>query len=219
MKSKVINKMRAGLRSWMRDWGGVLTLGMGLFFIGYVFWIFVIKPSEEVNILVTDCAQPLVSLGMTLLAWRASRQRALDIRKRRAWKILTIAFLLYTVGNVMWAYYELVVGVDLAVTWADVPYLLYYPICLVGLLTFPLGRAGRSRLTFALDAGTVMLGAAIVIWYLVLRPVALAEHASSLETMVTLAYPVANTVLLFGVIAMRDAEIALEQEPARRRDR
>jgi PAS domain S-box-containing protein len=202
MNNETINKVRVGLRLWLRDWGGVLTLGMGLFFIGYVFWIFVIKPADQVNTLVTDCAQPLLSLGMTLLAWRASRQQALGIRKQRAWKILTIAFLVYTVGNVMWAYYELVVGGDLAVTWADVPYLFYYPICLVGLLSFPLGRAGRSRLTFALDGGTVMLGATIVIWYLVLRPVALAEHSSSLETAVALAYPVANTVLLFGVIAV-----------------
>ncbi len=190
------------VKPWVLDWGGVLTIAMGVLFLCYVAWLVLIRPADNVNTLVTDCLQPLISFGMTLLAWRASRQKALDSRQRRAWQILTFSFLLYTTGNVMWAYYELVVRQDVAVTWADVPYLLYYPFCLTGLLTFPLGRAGRSRLTFALDAGTVMLGAAIVIWYLILRPVALAEHASSLETAVTLAYPVANTVLLFGVIAV-----------------
>src|SRR6185503_14180142 len=175
---------------------------LGIFFIGYVAWIFLFHPAEGSKILVTDIAQPLISLSMTALAWRASRQQTLDARKRRAWGILAIAFLMYVIGNTLWAYYELGLGEDLAVSWADVPYLMYYPICLIGLLTFPMGRAGRSRLTFALDAGTVMLGASIVIWYLVLRPVALAEHVSTLEAVVTLTYPASNMVLLFGVIAV-----------------
>jgi len=189
-------------RSWTSDWGGVLTIVLGIFFIGYVAWIFLFHPAEGSKILVTDIAQPLISLSMTALAWRASRQQTLDAKKRRAWGILAIAFLMYVIGNTLWAYYELGLGEDLAVSWADVPYLMYYPICLIGLLTFPMGRAGRSRLTFALDAGTVMLGASIVIWYLVLRPVALAEHVSTLEAVVTLTYPASNMVLLFGVIAV-----------------
>ncbi|MGZ5481648.1 MAG: ATP-binding protein [Pyrinomonadaceae bacterium] len=195
-------KVAAAIRSWAGDWGGMLTIALGVFFLGYVFWIYFIQPSEDNKILVTDLAQPLITLAMTILAWRASRQKNLDIRKRRAWRILSAAFLTYFAGNVMWAYYELGLGLDLAVSWADVPYLMYYPICLVGLLTFPLGRAGRSRLTFSLDAGTVMLGAGILIWYFVLRPVAQAEHVSTLESFVTLAYPTGNTVLLFGVIAV-----------------
>jgi PAS domain S-box-containing protein len=197
-----VQKFAAATRSWARDWGGLLTIVLGVLFIVYVVWLFLLHPTEEHKTLVTDIAQPIVSLGMTILAWRASRQPAVNLRERRAWKILTIGFLMYFIGNVMWAYYELGGGEDLAVTWADVPYLIHYPICLAGLLSFPLGRSGRSRFTFALDAGTVMLGAAIVIWYLVLRPVALGQHVSSLETAVTLAYPVGNTVLLFGVVAV-----------------
>ena len=192
----------AAVRSWASDWGGLLTMAMAIFSVCYVFWIYLLHPSEEHKTLVTDIVQSIFSLGMTILAWRASRQPALNLRKRRVWQLFTIAFFMYFVGNVVWAYYDLGVGEGLAVTWADVPYLMYYPICLAGLLMFPSGRAGRSRLTFGLDAGTVMLSATIVIWYLVLRPVALAQHVSSLETVITLAYPVGNTVLLFGVIAL-----------------
>jgi PAS domain S-box-containing protein len=204
MSHKLINsgQLRAALRSWTGDWGGRLTVIFGLFFIYYVCWILLIQPPEQYKILVTDIAQPLVSLGMTILAWRASRHPSLEAKKRRAWRILTIAFLMYFIGNIAWGYYELIAGQSPSVSWADVPYLLYYPICLTALLSFPLERAGKTRLTFALDAGTVMLGATIVIWYLILRPVALAEYSGTLETVVTLAYPVSNTVLLFGVIAV-----------------
>ncbi|MGZ8842049.1 MAG: ATP-binding protein [Pyrinomonadaceae bacterium] len=204
MKTKLIsiNRMRSAWLSWTSDWAGWLTTLMSLFCISYVGWIFLGNPSEENKTLVTDIAQPLITVGVTILAWRASRQSALDIKKRKAWRILAVAFFFYTIGNFTWSYFELILGLDLAVSWADPFYLLYYPICLWGLLTFPLGRAGRSRLTLALDAGTVMLGAAIVIWYVVLRPVASAEHVSTLEAVVTLAFPVSNTVLLFGVIAV-----------------
>ena len=197
-----IAKARASLRSWSHDWGSFLTVCSGLFVIFYFFWIFLVQPAEEYKKIVTDIAQPVISLFMTMLAWRASRHPALDIRQRRAWKVLTLAFLMYCLGNAIWGYLEVFAGLTLAVSLADVPYLAYYPICLIGLLLFPLDRAGRSRLTFALDAGTVMLGATIVIWYLILRPVALAQYPNVLETVVTVAYPVANTVLLFGVITV-----------------
>jgi PAS domain S-box-containing protein len=204
MNTERINRrdLSIAMRSWVSDWGGVLIIGLVVFYLGYVFWLLLLNPSEEQSKLITDIAQPVFSLAMTILAWRASRQSMLELRKQRAWQLLTVAFAMYFIGNTMWAYFELGAHEDLAVTWADIPYLMYYPICLGGLLAFPLTRAGRSRLTFALDSGTVMLGATILIWYLVLRPVALAQHTSSLETMVTLAYPVSNTVLLFGVIAV-----------------
>jgi hypothetical protein len=156
--------LRSALRSWTGDWGGRLTVFSGLFFIYYACWIWLVQPTEQYKILVTDIAQPLVSLSMTILAWRASRHPNLEVKKRRAWKILTVAFLMYFIGNVAWGYYELVVGQSPSVSWADVPYLMYYPICLTALLSFPLGRAGKTRLTFALDAGTVMLGATVVVW-------------------------------------------------------
>jgi PAS domain S-box-containing protein len=190
------------LRSWHSDWGGALTTALGLLFVSYVVWKFFFNPTEAHKVLITDITQPIVSLCMTILAFRASLQKSLDLKKRRAWTIIAIAFLMYFIGNMMWGYYELIVGAELSVTFADIPYLFYYPICLAGLLTFPMKRDNRSKLTFALDAGTVMLGAGLIIWYLILRPVAQAEHTSSLEAVVTLAYPVSNIVLLFGVVAV-----------------
>ncbi|MFS8084725.1 MAG: hypothetical protein ACMG6H_03780, partial [Acidobacteriota bacterium] len=62
-----MNETLTGLRSWTRDWGGLLTIGMGLFFVYYVLWIFLIQSTDEHKVLVTDIAQPLISLGMTIL--------------------------------------------------------------------------------------------------------------------------------------------------------
>jgi len=188
--------------SWLRDWGGLLTIALAIVMVSFLSLLLFSGASADHKTLVTDLVQPLLSLGMTILAFRASRQQALDSRTRRAWTILAIAFFVYFAANLTWFYYEIFIGSDLAVTWADPIYLAYYPIALTGLLAFPVARSGRSRLTLALDVGTVMVGASMVIWYLILRPIALAEQTSTLETLVTVAYPVGNTVLLFGVVAL-----------------
>jgi hypothetical protein len=191
------------LRRWTRDWGGVLTILFGLWTVGYVLWLSFSGSDSDFKSLVTDAAMPAISLVMTALAWRASRHEALDARVRRAWRIVAVAFSAYFLGNTLWFYYEIVLGQQPAVSWADAFYLSYYPLLLWGLLTFPMSqREGRTRLTFGLDAGTVMLGAGMVIWYYLLRPIALAESSSFLESSVTLAFPVANTVLLFGVVTV-----------------
>ncbi|MDX6614104.1 MAG: hypothetical protein QOD75_3290 [Blastocatellia bacterium] len=188
--------------AWLRDWGGILMSGLALLTISYLLWLLFGGDSAEHKTLVTDIVQPIASLGMTILAFRASRQPSLDARTRRAWTILAISFGFYCAANLIWFYYEICVGQDLALTWADPIYLAYYPIALAGLLTFPVAHSARSRLTLGLDAGTAMVGASMVIWHVILRPIALAEDTSILETVVAVAYPVGNTVLLFGVVAL-----------------
>ena len=191
------------LRQWTRDWGGLLTILFGLWVVGYVLWLSFSSSNSEYKTIVTDVAIVPVTLIMTALAWRASRHKALDGRVRRAWKIVALAFSAYFVGNLIWFYYEVILGIQPAVSWADPVYLTYYPLLLWGVLTFPMTRrGGKTRLTFGLDAGTVMLGAVMVIWHFLLRPIALAESSSLLESLVTLAFPVGATVLLFGIVVV-----------------
>src|SRR2546427_12871500 len=69
---------------------------------------------------------------------------------------------------------------------------------MIGLMTFPFApRSKASQTKFWLDAGTVLLGAWMVIWYFVLGPTALAEHADRLNAMRASAYPIGDPVLIF----------------------
>jgi PAS domain S-box-containing protein len=189
-------------RSWLGNWGGRLTIAHGLVMIWFVTWLLLGTASADHKRLVTDIIQPLFSLGCVIFAFRASRQKSLDPKTRRAWRILTVAFLVYFTANIIWFYYEIIIGGDLGLTWADPFYFAVYPIVLAGLLTFPMVRSGRSRLTFVLDAGTVMLAALMGIWHLILRPIALAGGTSSLVTIVSVAFPVMASVTLFGIVTI-----------------
>ena len=189
-------------RSWLGDWGGRLTIAHGLVMIWFVMWLLFGTASADHKTLVTDIIQPLFCLGATCFAFRASRQKSLDARTRRAWKILSVAFFVYFTATVIWFYYEIIVGGDLGLTWADPFYFACYPIVLAGLLTFPMVRSGRSRLTFVLDTGTVVLGALMGIWHLILRPIALAAGTSPLVTIISVAFPVMGSVTLFGIVTI-----------------
>ncbi len=188
------------LRAWPRDWGGLLALGLTAYVAVFAAWLFVRWPWGEHVVLIDNLAYLPMSAAAALLAWRAGLQRSLDSRTRRAWKVLAFAFIAYWLGDVLWLYYENILGTEPFPSWADAGYLSYYPLLFLGLLMFPAApRSGERMLKFWLDSMTVLLGAGIVIWYLLLRPIAQAEDSSSLVTTLSLAYPVGDLVVLFGI--------------------
>src|SRR6185436_8243177 len=100
-------------RSWLGNWGGRLTIALGLVMIWFVTWLLFGVASAEHKTLITDLIQPLFSLVSIIFAFRASRQKSLDRKTRRAWKILTVAFIVYFAATIIWFYYEIIVGGDL----------------------------------------------------------------------------------------------------------
>jgi len=188
------------LRGWSRDWGGLLALVLTAYVVLFVVWLFVRWPFGEHVVLIDNLAFIPMSLAAGALAWRAASQRQLDARTRRAWLVLGIAFIAYWTGDVLWLYYENILGSAPFPSWADAGYLSYYPLLFLGLLLFPTApRGGGQVLKFWLDSMTVLLGGGMVIWYLLLRPIAQAEDSSALVTTLSLAYPVGDLVVLFGI--------------------
>jgi hypothetical protein len=153
--------------------------------------------------LINNLAFLPADLVSVVLTWRASTHPSLDHRMRRAWRLLALAFLLHTLGDLLWLYYQNILGSAPFPSWADAAYLSYYPVILVAILSFPVvQQTSAERGTFWLDAGTVMLGGGMLVWHLILRPTALAEHSGMLETLLTLAYPVGDLGILFGVTTL-----------------
>jgi len=185
---------------WSRDWGGLLTLALTAYVAAFIAWLFVRWPYGDQVVLIDNIGFLPMSIAGAVLAWRAAWHRNLDRRTRRAWLVLGIGFASFWLGDVLWLYYENIRGTAPFPSWADAGYLSYYPLIFVGLLLFPAApRSGGQVLKFWLDAMTVLLGGGMVIWYLVLRPIAQADDSSPLLTILSLAYPVGDLVLLFGI--------------------
>lgn len=116
---------------------------------------------------IEDAAGPIMlaySLTATVLAGRVARQWNLDVRSRRAWLMMAMAFGVMTVAYVLFARQS--AGDDpLAFpTPGDGLRLLFAPILLAGLLWLPSPSAeGTERSKVALDIGIVMTSSAAVL--------------------------------------------------------
>jgi PAS domain S-box-containing protein len=192
----------AALREWMRDWGGALTLAAVVWAVAYDA-LLLAGLSEHATMLLTDVGYVPFSLAAAALSWRAARQPTLDHATSRAWSFLALAHLCYSMGNLIWCYYEVGLGIEPSVSWADAWFLLFYPLVLWGLLSFPaVLRSSTDRLKFWIDTLTVTLSGGMGIWFFVLRGVALGGERGALDTFLAIAYPLGDMVLLFGTTAL-----------------
>jgi diguanylate cyclase (GGDEF)-like protein/PAS domain S-box-containing protein len=184
----------------------VLTAGLAAY--AAVFLVWSVAPLDlppATRTLVGDAAFLPPGILVALLAWRASTSHGLSREARRAWIWLGVAYLAFWLGDALYFYYDLVNEVPYP-SLADAAYLAYYPLLLVGLVSFPrVLRSGAERLRFALDAATVALGGAMVVWYFVLGPIAAAGSTDVTEMLLAISYPVGDLVLLLGlaIIALR----------------
>ncbi|MGH2689176.1 MAG: histidine kinase dimerization/phospho-acceptor domain-containing protein, partial [Actinomycetota bacterium] len=186
---------RAKQGSWL-----VAVLGI----VGLAFLAWTARPpgaDDPVGTLLTDAIFLPFGFFTALFAGMASRQ--LQGRAGLAWRRIALAFLAWWAGDVAWFWMEAVLHVEPFPSLADAGYLAFYGLFLWGLLTFPSARRTRSeRIKLSLDVATIMLAATMVVWYAVVAP-ALGETDGGLPaTLLTVAYPVGDLVLLFGVTAV-----------------
>ena len=188
---------------WWRDRGWLVTIAVGIFAIGFILWLFFGWGDPDLRTLIADVAFIPTGLAASAMAWRAGLHQTSPAKTRRAWKIVGAALLSFWLGDVVWSYYEVILGASPFPSLADAGYLLFYPILFIGLLTFQSAPRTRSEVVkFWLDAATVLLSGWMVIWYFVLGPTALSQNAGSLTTVLSSAYPIGDLVLIFGIAVL-----------------
>ena len=168
----------------------------------HVLWLATQWGGVELRVAVADGFLLPLFLWACIAAVRVSRRDAVDARARRAWRWLAGSYALLWIANVVWTVRDLVpsaaslTGVGRLFAFAS-----YLPL-LVGLLALPSAPSGRSaRLRFALDLTTALMGAGLVIWWLVLPPSGTSAYGGPLQTLIGLTPPVAD----FAVVAVLTA--------------
>jgi diguanylate cyclase len=148
-----------------------------------------------------DYGPVLLGLAATLAALRVASRSGLDRPHRRAWGRLALAFGCWWAGDVIWFVYDVALGVEPFPSPADFAYLAFYPCAAWALLSFPAPARRRSDwMKLGLDTVTVLLCAAMGIWYLVVGPTVNEHQNQGLAMVLNLAYPVGDLLVLFGVI-------------------
>jgi PAS domain S-box-containing protein len=184
-----------------------LAAVFGLYTVLFLLWIVIGTGHEDAPTLIIGLSHiPVESAGVAV-AWWASR-RSPDPLTARAWRLISVALALWVVGDSLLAALDVVTTDEPFLSPADVAYLAFYPCLASGLLSLPgAPRDRRTRLNLALDAVIVLLGASMVIWYVVVQPGLRPEQSGSLAVILNVAYPAGDLVLLFGltVILLRHA--------------
>jgi diguanylate cyclase (GGDEF)-like protein len=134
---------------------------------------------------------------------------------RRAWRLLALAILLSTAGNVCFTLIPDTSGV-VAPTVSDDLYLASYPVANIAVVLLVRDHGPRAVPAVWLDGLVVGLGSAAVVAALVPAPLLRLEPPMSAQAVTNLAYPIADLTLLIvlatvgGVTRLRvDVRLAL----------
>ena len=188
-----------------RDHGGIRRPGIDVIFAAlmvaygalYLGWQVFLWGGPDLEPAIGDAASIPLAVLVVVFALRAARHTQTPAA-RRAWFLIGLAFAAFGFGDVAWFYLEIILAAQPFPSIADVGYLAFYPLLLVGLLTLPRERS-ENLLRTLLDLAIVVVGTGTIIWWLVIQPVATASNG--LESLITLAYPVGDLLVLFALAA------------------
>jgi hypothetical protein len=164
----------------------------------------VVRPGSASSItVVNDVLQALVPLALAVPFGVRAARRATG-RLRVAWYLLAAAALSWGLGQVVWTWYEAVLGQEVPYPGlADVGFLLCVPFLLAGVLAYPsssLRTMGRAR---AVVDGLITVSAILFASYgTFLGVVYTASEGRLLERVLAVTYPVADIVIVAVVLAV-----------------
>jgi PAS domain S-box-containing protein len=142
---------------------------------------------------------PVLAAVSCLFASRRS-----DGSTRRGWAYLSLAASAWAVGQLVWTYYEVGLGIPSPFPGpADFLFLSFVP--LAGLALFELTGSGlraAGRFRIGLDALIVALGLLTLAWMLLLRETLGASDTTVPEKFLGLAYPLTDVVLVALVVSL-----------------
>lgn len=163
----------------------------------YASWLLLRWGPEELQLAIADAIYLPLGALVVVIAIMAAR-RAEDRRVRTAWSFFALSFAAYAFGDLAWFWIEIVQGQEVpAPSLADVGYLAFYPLLVMGLLSLP--RPHRTDRSHLLDLATVCTACAAALWWLVVGPVASATGSDIAASLVAVAFPVGDLLVLFAL--------------------
>lgn len=175
---------------------GVVALATGLFAV----WIGLHIGGARVTLWVDDLATPLAALTACVLCFRAAARHG--GRMRLFWLLLGCATASWTVAELIWGYYALILTEEVPVpSWADLGYLSAIPLTVAALVVHPATRGSGIRKARSVFEGLVIATALLFLsWTLVLSPLSRSANLSTWGGIVTLAYPFGDVVIVFFIV-------------------
>lgn len=147
-----------------------------------------------------DAATALaVAIATACCARAAGQHRG---RMRLFWGLLAGACACWTLAELTWAVYDVILAAPPPVpSWADLGYLTATPLAVAALVSHPaMHRARSQRARYFFDGLLIATALLFLSWTLVLGPLWHHTDLSTLGGVVTLAYPFGDVVVAFFIL-------------------
>lgn len=156
-----------------------------------------------------------VAFGVVALVYavKAARSPALPPRIRRSWRVMTVAYALFLVTLVL---FPGMVGEPFPSV-LDAARVAVVLALVAGLWSFARASVRRTdRLVLVMDAGLVVAGAAMVLWYVMISPALAAGDLRWRTLTPALVYPLCDVLIVFAVagVMLRGAQAAARRPMA-----
>jgi len=180
----------------------ILAAAMLLVYIGFSYYL---KDDPSGNMIFSDLSSlPINALAALCLLYAAALSRNYDKRLYYAWLLLFISQFSFFLGDIFFAYYDLLTEQSTSPSLADVFYLLAYPLFLSGALLLPSADFKPSeRIKLLLDTGIVLISSILIYWALFIAPIIEQNlNADALTIFLAVAYPIGDLILLFALVEL-----------------
>lgn len=205
-----VNRMKSSTRTNLAVEG---IFRGGLIFAGILMavqtGIYFIVQDEGSLSLSNDLSAVFSSLAATLgMVYGAVSSNHFDRKLGRAWRLFALAMGVWTIGDVIWAVYDLGLGEVPYPSIADAFYLSTYVFFFLGILKYPRPYQASSEVQTveAVDAGWIWLDIFIIIfsatglfWNFLIGPALQDSQQSMFAVLVNAAYPFGDLLLIASI--------------------
>ncbi|MBZ2165414.1 histidine kinase dimerization/phosphoacceptor domain -containing protein [Methanobacterium spitsbergense] len=150
-----------------------------------------------------DITSVVIDLLVVLTLFYATiRSAHLGLRVQIAWMIMTVAFMVYAIGDILWAILELGLQQNPFPSVADVFYLTFYPLFALGIYYLARFSFTRSeKLKIFIDMGTVIITVGLIFWTFLIIPT-LSSPENLFTTNVSAIYIIGDFLLLLVLLRL-----------------
>lgn len=167
--------------------------------VAYLLQVFLNWSSVPDRSLYANLGMIPIGVAATIVA-RSAALAQRDARSVWAWRFLAAGFACYCGGDILFFFYQNVLGQSPFPSLADAGYLVYYPLLLAGLLFLPGRREGGRRSVIQAVVCVLLLlggGAAVLEWLLL--PTVQSGGGDRFAYALSVGYPVGDLFLLAGI--------------------
>ncbi|MGF7118314.1 sensor histidine kinase [Methanobacterium oryzae] len=117
----------------------------------------------------------------------------------RGWILIALSILVTLLGNIMWIVLLKFFNQPSSPSIADIFYLAYYPLIIVGILHLPVNQTHEiKKYQILLDTGILIVLIALILWISLINPILNSENSVSM--IISLSYLLLDIFLLFTLV-------------------